>query len=99
MIACPTLAPELAQAKARTCVGFHISSRAFRDNYIDGRLNPNSPHLILVTAGGDKFPNPSDVSVIDNVLINGPTTRTWYLQDGSGPEPVGNRIIDAPESP
>ena len=70
-----------------------------RDNYIDGRLNPNSPHLILVTAGGDKFPNPSDVSVIDNVLINGPTTRTWYLQDGSGPEPVGNRIIDAPESP
>ena len=25
MVACPTLAPELAQAKARTCVGFHVS--------------------------------------------------------------------------
>jgi len=35
MIACATLAPELAVAKARTCVGFHISSRAFRDNYIN----------------------------------------------------------------
>ena len=32
MVACPTLAPELSQAKARTCVGFHVSSRFFKEN-------------------------------------------------------------------
>lgn len=36
MVACATLAPDLALAKARTCVGFHMSSRAFKDNYING---------------------------------------------------------------
>jgi len=62
-------------------------------NYIDGRPNGNKPHLILVTAGGNGLRNPSDVLVKDNVLINGDQTKTWYLQPGSGPEPVGNIVV------
>lgn len=62
-------------------------------NYIDGRPNGNKPHLILVTAGGNALPNPSGVLVKDNVLINGETTTTWYLQPGSGPEPAGNVVV------
>lgn len=66
------------------------------DNVIDARANTNSPHLILVTGGGKKFPCPSDVAVTGNVLVNGPTTRTWYLQDGSGPAPTANLILPEP---
>jgi len=62
-------------------------------NYIDGRPNDNKPHLILVTSGGKNFPNPSGVLVKDNVLLNGEKTATWYLQPGSGPEPVGNIVV------
>ena len=62
-------------------------------NFIDARPNTNSPHLILVTAGGKNFANPSGVRVSNNVLVNGRTTRTWYLQKGSGPEPSGNQIL------
>ena len=53
MVACATLAPELALAKARTCVGFHISSRFFRDNYInaDG-LGPKMPQALAMGAVG-----------------------------------------------
>ncbi|QDT64240.1 right-handed parallel beta-helix repeat-containing protein [Calycomorphotria hydatis] len=61
-------------------------------NFIDARANQNTPHLVLVTAGGSRFPNPSDVSVIGNVLVNGESTRTWYLQPGSGPEPEENVV-------
>lgn len=68
-------------------------------NLIDARPNANNPHLILVTAGGTHFANPSDVRIVDNVLVNGPATRTWYLQEGSGPEPTGNRIVDQPAAP
>ena len=66
-------------------------------NYIDGRPNDNQTHLILVTAGGKSFPNPSDVLVKDNVLVNGEKTKTWYLQPGSGPEPVGNIVVKPDE--
>ena len=69
-----------------------------RDNVIDARPNSNKTHLILVTAGGKKFPNPSDVSVKGNVLVNGTKTVTWYLQGGSGPEPEGN-VVFKPEKP
>jgi hypothetical protein len=62
-------------------------------NYIDGRPNDNKPHLILVTAGGNAFPNPSGVLVKDNVLVNGEKTKAWYLQPGSGPEPMGNILV------
>jgi hypothetical protein len=62
-------------------------------NYVDGRPNGNKPQLILVTAGGNGLPNPSGVLVKDNVLINGEKTTTWYLQPGSGPEPVGNIVV------
>ena len=62
-------------------------------NYIDGRPNGNKPHLILVTAGGNAFPNPSGVLVKDNVLVNGEKTKAWYLQPGSGPEPMGNILV------
>jgi hypothetical protein len=62
-------------------------------NYIDGRPNEKKVHLVLVTAGGPKFPNPSEVSVKDNVLLNGPKTVKWYLQKGSGPEPSGNVVV------
>lgn len=62
-------------------------------NYIDGRPNRNTPHLILVTAGGKSLPNPSGVLVKGNVLINGEKTTTWYLQPGSGPEPAGNIVV------
>lgn len=65
-----------------------------RDNVIDARPNSNKTHLILVTAGGDKFKNPSDVSVTENLLVNGPATRTWYLQRGSGPPPEQNVVIE-----
>ncbi len=64
-------------------------------NYVDGRPNENKVHLVLVTAGGPKFPNPSDVSVKDNVLLNGPKTVKWYLQGGSGPEPDGNVVVES----
>lgn len=66
-------------------------------NYIDGRPNENKTHLILVTAGGKTFPNPSGVVVKDNVLVNGGKTVTWYLQDGCGPEPVGNVVVKPEE--
>jgi hypothetical protein len=66
-------------------------------NVIDARQNTNRTHLILVTAGGKSFANPTDVSVTDNILVNGPSTQTWYLQPGSGPAPAGNLIV--PESP
>lgn len=62
-------------------------------NYIDGRPNENKVHLVLVTAGGSKFPNPSEVSLKDNVLLSGPKTVKWYLQGGSGPEPSGNIVV------
>lgn len=53
MIACATLAPELAQAKARTCVGFHISSRDFRDNYISAEgTGPKMPQVLAMGAVG-----------------------------------------------
>ncbi len=62
-------------------------------NFIDGRPNTNQPHLVLVTAGGNHFVNPSDVLVSDNVLVNGSSTKTWYLQPGSGPPPTGNLVL------
>jgi hypothetical protein len=67
-------------------------------NFIDARSNTNPVHLILVTAGGKQLANPSDVSVADNVLVNGTSTRTWYLQPGSGPAPSGNLVIPANSS-
>ncbi|MDF1738068.1 MAG: right-handed parallel beta-helix repeat-containing protein [Verrucomicrobiales bacterium] len=67
-------------------------------NYIDARPNGNRPHLILVTAGGKTFANPSGVAVTNNILSNGATTRTWYLQPGSGPEPSGNTVIPFEDS-
>lgn len=63
------------------------------DNIIDGRKNENRVNLILVTAGGSKFKNPSDIAVRNNILLNSDTTRTWYLQPGSSQEPTGNEII------
>lgn len=63
---------------------------AIDTNSVDARPNENKPHLILVTAGGKQFANPADVSVTNNVLVNGPATKTWYLQSGSGPSPEGN---------
>ena len=54
-------------------------------NFIDARSNTNCPHLILVTAGGKQLANPSAVLVTSNVLVNGASTLTWYLQEGSGP--------------
>jgi hypothetical protein len=62
-------------------------------NYIDGRPNENRVHLVLVTAGGPKFQNPSEVSVKNNVLLNGAQTVKWYLQEGSGPEPSDNILV------
>jgi hypothetical protein len=59
-------------------------------NVIDARENTNKVNLILVTAGGKQFENPADVTVKDNVLLEGALTRKWYLQPGSGPEVVGN---------
>ena len=64
-------------------------------NIIDARPNTNAPHLILVTAGGKQFANPSEVTVADNVLVNGAATKTWYLQPGSGPAPSGNLVWPA----
>jgi len=66
------------------------------DNFIDARKNTNKVNLVLVTAGGKQFKNPSDVTVKGNVLINGPATRTWYLQGGSGPPPLDNIVVPAP---
>ncbi len=63
-------------------------------NLIDARSNTNKPHLILVTAGGNQFSNPSAVSIINNVLVHGPATRTWYLQPGSGPPPSENIVAE-----
>ncbi len=68
-------------------------------NTIDARTNENRPHLVLVTAGGDRFKRPSEVHVRDNILVHGPETRTWYLQPGSGPTPKGNTVVDHPEPP
>jgi uncharacterized protein GlcG (DUF336 family) len=49
MVACPTLAPELAVAKAKTCVGFHMSSRVFRDSYINGDgAGPKMPQALAM---------------------------------------------------
>ncbi|MBA2117735.1 right-handed parallel beta-helix repeat-containing protein [Bremerella alba] len=63
------------------------------DNTIDARANENRPHLVLVTAGGDRFKRPNDVTVRGNLLVHGPATRTWYLQPGSGPEPEENTVV------
>lgn len=63
------------------------------DNVVDARANDNKTNLILVTAGGTQFKCPSQVTVRHNLLINGPKTRTWYLQPGSGPEPEENTIV------
>ena len=52
MVACATLAPELAFAKATTCVGFHISSRAFRDNYVNS------------DGGGPKMPQALSMAMV-----------------------------------
>lgn len=52
MIACATLAPDLALAKATTCVGFHVSSRVFRDNYISSE------------GGGPKMPQALAMSIV-----------------------------------
>jgi len=50
MIACATLAPELALAKATTCVGFHQSSRAFRDAYISSEgTGPKMPQALAMS--------------------------------------------------
>lgn len=64
------------------------------ENTIDARANENKPHLVLVTAGGDRFKRPNDVTVRRNVLIHGPETRTWYLQPDSGPKPEGNTVVE-----
>jgi hypothetical protein len=64
-------------------------------NHLDARPNTNKTHLILVTAGGPKFKNPSDVTVRGNVLINGSATKKWYLQSGSGPAPEENLVFPA----
>ena len=63
-------------------------------NFIDARPNTNRTHLILVTAGGENFSNPSGVSVNKNTLVNGISTKTWYLQPDSGPSPFGNVIME-----
>lgn len=68
------------------------------NNIVDARQNTNRPHLILVTAGGGQFKNPSDVKVIGNCLVHGPETRTWYLQPGSGPKPEGNVVVEVAKS-
>lgn len=53
MIACATMAPELAQAKARTCVGFHMSSRLFRDNYVSAEGGgPKMPQALAMAIVG-----------------------------------------------
>jgi polygalacturonase len=69
------------------------------NNVIDARANTNRAHLILVTAGGTRFANPSEVSVTSNVLVNGASTRTWYLQGGSGPPPSANLVFPEPAKP
>lgn len=69
------------------------------NNVIDARANTNRAHLILVTAGGKRFANPSEVSVTSNVLVNGASTRTWYLQGGSGPPPSANLVFPEPAKP
>jgi hypothetical protein len=66
-------------------------------NVIDARPNTNNPHLVLVTAGGAALTNPSEVSVTNNILVNGRATRTSYLQPGSGPAPTGNVVVPAGE--
>jgi hypothetical protein len=66
-------------------------------NVIDARPNTNNPHLVLVTAGGTALTTPSDVSVTNNILVNGRATRTWYLQPGSGPAASGNVILPGNE--
>jgi hypothetical protein len=68
-------------------------------NYIDARPNTNKAHLVLVTAGGPKFKNPSEVRVDRNIFINGAMTQTWYLQDGSGPQPVDNQVFPSAPKP
>lgn len=62
-------------------------------NTIDARANDNRTHLVLVTAGGDRFKRPSDVQVRGNLLVHGAETRTWYLQPGSGPKPEDNTVV------
>ena len=64
-------------------------------NYVDARPNANKTHLVLVTAGGKTFKNPSKVLLKDNVLVQGTKTVKWYLQPGSGPEPEGNLVVPA----
>ncbi len=64
------------------------------NNLIDARDNVFDTFLVLVTAGSATGPKPVNVSVEDNILINSNTTRTWYLQPGSGPAPSGNIVYD-----
>ena len=59
MIACATMAPELAQAKARTCVGFHMSSRNFRDRHINGDGGgPKMPQALSMSSVGASVRHP-----------------------------------------
>ncbi len=83
----------LRQSNGVIMIVNHSQEVTIENNVIDARANTNNPHLILVTAGGKKFANPTGVSVNGNVLVNGPMTRTWYLQDGSGPAPSKNLVI------
>ncbi|EAQ78692.1 right-handed parallel beta-helix repeat-containing protein [Blastopirellula marina] len=83
----------LTQPNGVIMVVNHSQGVSIDRNFIDARANTNRPHLILVTAGGSSFANPTEVSVANNILVNGPTTKTWYLQPGSGPEPTGNEVI------
>ena len=58
MTSCATLAPDLALAKARTCVGFHMSSRAFKDSYINSEGLGVSVHRGAGRATSDHDPPP-----------------------------------------
>jgi len=62
-------------------------------NFIDARSNTNRPNLILVTSGGKQMAKPSEVLLTGNVLVNGSSTRSWFLQNRSGPAPPGNLVI------
>uniref|UniRef100_A0A7S4HEV8 GlcG protein n=1 Tax=Prymnesium polylepis TaxID=72548 RepID=A0A7S4HEV8_9EUKA len=45
------MAPDLALAKATTCVGFHMSSRVFKDSYINSEGGgPKMPQALAMGA-------------------------------------------------
>ena len=59
MVSCATMAPELAQAKATTCVGFHMPTRQFRDRHVNGDgLGPKMPQMLSmsIAAGAVRLP-------------------------------------------